>query len=159
SFRSSSLCVVSQALVSASRLVTRRSAPPRLDRLATALLPFTFVPTYEYECPKCPRVFEVRQRITEPALTTCDRCGGPIHRLPSPPVCMWRGGGGYAPDSQSEARKQPKKPESPPSESSPPPSTTPAAEKSSTSTPTASEKAGSSKTEKSPAKSTEKAPA
>jgi len=39
------------------------------------------MPTYEYECPKCPRVFEVRQRITEPALETCDRCGGPIHRL------------------------------------------------------------------------------
>ena len=27
------------------------------------------MPTYEYECPKCPRVFEVRQRISEPALT------------------------------------------------------------------------------------------
>src|SRR6266542_1060564 len=70
--------------MSASAITAKRSAlraPPRLDRVASSLLPFMFVPTYEYECPKCPRVFEVRQRITEPALTTCDRCGGPIHRL------------------------------------------------------------------------------
>ena len=117
------------------------------------------MPTYEYECPKCPRVFEVRQRITEPALTTCDRCGGPIHRLLSPAPFILKGGGWYVTDYPSEARKQATKSESSPSESSSTSSTTPAAEKSSTSTPTASEKAESSKTEKAPAKSTEKAPA
>ena len=109
------------------------------------------MPTYEYECPKCPRVFEVRQRITEPALTTCDRCGGPIHRLLSPAPFILKGGGWYVTDYPSEARKQATKSESSPSESSTP-STTPAVEKSSTSTPAASEKAGSSKTEKPAAK-------
>ena len=64
------------------------------------------MPTYEYECPKCPRVFEVRQRITEPALTTCDRCGGPIHRLLSPAPFILKGGGWYVTDYPSEARKK-----------------------------------------------------
>jgi len=64
------------------------------------------MPTYEYECPKCPRVFEVRQRITAPALTTCDRCGGPIHRLLSPTPFILKGGGWYVTDYPSEARKK-----------------------------------------------------
>ena len=64
------------------------------------------MPTYEYECPKCPRVFEVRQRITEPALATCDRCGGPIHRLLSPAPFILKGRGWYVTDYPSEARKK-----------------------------------------------------
>lgn len=64
-----------------------------------------FVPTYEYECPRCPRVFEVRQRITEPALTLCDRCGGPIHRLLSATPFILKGGGWYVTDYPSESRK------------------------------------------------------
>ncbi len=64
------------------------------------------MPTYEYECPKCPRVFEVRQRITEPALETCDRCGGPIHRLLSPAPFILKGDGWYVTDYPSEARKK-----------------------------------------------------
>jgi putative FmdB family regulatory protein len=62
--------------------------------------------TYEYECLKCPRVFEVRQRITEPALETCDRCGGPIHRLLSATPFILKGGGWYVTDYPSEARKK-----------------------------------------------------
>ena len=64
------------------------------------------MPTYEYECLKCPRVFEVRQRITEPALATCDRCGGPIHRLLSAAPFILKGGGWYVTDYPSEARKK-----------------------------------------------------
>src|SRR6266446_8331177 len=64
------------------------------------------MPTYEYECLKCPRVFEVRQRITEPALETCDRCGGPVHRLLSATPFILKGGGWYVTDYPSEARKK-----------------------------------------------------
>src|SRR5512136_1975552 len=64
------------------------------------------MPTYEYECPKCPRVFEVRQRITEPALETCDRCGGPVHRLLSAAPFILKGEGWYVTDYPSEARKK-----------------------------------------------------
>jgi len=64
------------------------------------------VPTYEYECPKCPRVFEVKQRITEPMLVVCERCGGPIHRLLSATPFILKGGGWYVTDYPSESRKK-----------------------------------------------------
>jgi putative FmdB family regulatory protein len=121
--------------------------PRRLDRVVIPLLAFMFVPTYEYECPKCPRVFEVRQRITEPALTTCDRCGGPIHRLLSAAPFILKGGGWYVTDYPSESRKQASKAESSSSDSAAP-SSTPAAEKSSTSTDASSDKAKPAKAEK-----------
>jgi len=76
------------------------------------------VPTYEYECPKCPRTFEVRQRISEPALATCDRCGGPVHRLISPAPFILKGGGWYVTDYPSESRKKAMKSESSGSSSS-----------------------------------------
>ena len=77
------------------------------------------MPTYEYECPKCPRVFEVRQRITEPALETCDRCGGPIHRLLSAAPFILKGEGWYITDYPSEARKKATSSESATKESTP----------------------------------------
>jgi len=64
------------------------------------------VPTYEYECRRCSRVFEVRQRISEPALTTCDQCGGPVQRLLAPAPFILKGGGWYVTDYPSEARKK-----------------------------------------------------
>jgi putative FmdB family regulatory protein len=76
------------------------------------------VPTYEYECSKCPRVFEVRQRITEAPLTTCDVCGGPVRRLLSAAPFILKGEGWYVTDYPSEARKKAAKAESPSSDSS-----------------------------------------
>ena len=70
------------------------------------MLTLGFVPTYEYECPRCPRVFEVRQRISEPALTVCEICGGPIRRLLAPAPFILKGGGWYVTDYPSESRKK-----------------------------------------------------
>jgi len=70
------------------------------------------MPAYEYECPRCPRVFEVRQRITEPALEVCDRCGGPVRRLLSAAPFILKGEGWYVTDYPSEARKKAKGSES-----------------------------------------------
>ena len=64
------------------------------------------MPTYEYECSKCPRVFEVRQRISEEPLETCEVCGGPVRRLLSPSTFILKGGGWYVTDYPSESRKQ-----------------------------------------------------
>jgi putative FmdB family regulatory protein len=64
------------------------------------------VPTYEYECDACHRVFEVRQRITEAPLTTCDACGGSVHRLLSPAPFILKGEGWYVTDYPSAARKK-----------------------------------------------------
>ena len=64
------------------------------------------MPTYEYECDACHRVFEVRQRITEPPLTTHEACGGPVHRLLSAAPFILKGEGWYVTDYPSESRKK-----------------------------------------------------
>jgi putative FmdB family regulatory protein len=64
------------------------------------------MPTYEYECLKCRRVFEIRQRISEPALTICDVCGGEVRRLLSAAPFILKGEGWYVTDYPSESRKQ-----------------------------------------------------
>ena len=64
------------------------------------------MPTYEYECLKCRRVFEIRQRISEPALKVCDVCGGEVRRLLSAAPFILKGAGWYVTDYPSESRKQ-----------------------------------------------------
>lgn len=64
------------------------------------------MPTYEYECRACHRTFEVRQRISAPALETCDACGGAVRRLLSPAPFILKGGGWYVTDYPSESRKK-----------------------------------------------------
>ena len=64
------------------------------------------MPTYEYECDKCRRVFEVRQRISEPALTTCDVCSGALRRLLSPAPFILKGDGWYVTNYPSASRKK-----------------------------------------------------
>ena len=118
------------------------------------------MPTYEYECPKCPRVFEVKQRITEPKLEVCEICGGPIHRLLSATPFILKGGGWYVTDYPSESRKKASKSESSSGDSSPAaPSSD--GEKSSTPQPAPSHSEKSKSSEKAPssekAKTSEKA--
>jgi putative FmdB family regulatory protein len=64
------------------------------------------MPTYEYECLKCGRVFEIRQRISEPPLTVCDTCGGQVRRLLSAAPFILKGEGWYVTDYPSESRKK-----------------------------------------------------
>jgi putative FmdB family regulatory protein len=64
------------------------------------------VPTYDYECESCGRTYEVRQRISDPALTTCQFCGGRVHRLLAPAPFILKGGGWYVTDYPSESRKK-----------------------------------------------------
>lgn len=64
------------------------------------------MPTYEYECAECCRVYEVRQRISAPALTKCQYCGGPVHRLLAAAPFILKGGGWYATDYPSASRKK-----------------------------------------------------
>jgi len=64
------------------------------------------VPTYEYECDACHRVFEIRQRITEEPLTTCEVCGGTVRRLLSAAPFILKGEGWYVTDYPSESRKK-----------------------------------------------------
>ena len=64
------------------------------------------MPTYEYQCEKCQREFEVRQRITEAPLTACEVCGGRVKRLLSSAPFILKGEGWYVTDYPSESRKK-----------------------------------------------------
>jgi putative FmdB family regulatory protein len=64
------------------------------------------VPTYEYQCNACGRIFEIRQRISEPALTRCETCGGVVKRLLSAAPFILKGEGWYVTDYPSESRKK-----------------------------------------------------
>lgn len=39
------------------------------------------MPTYDYKCKKCERVFEVVQSMNDAPLRKCQECGGPLKRL------------------------------------------------------------------------------
>ena len=56
------------------------------------------MPIYEYQCQSCDRRFEVMQRMSEPALTTCDDCGGDLKKLISAPAFQFKGDGWYVTD-------------------------------------------------------------
>jgi len=64
------------------------------------------VPTYEYHCDGCGRDFEVKQRISEDPLKTCQVCGGSVRRLLSAAPFILKGEGWYVTDYPSEARKK-----------------------------------------------------
>jgi len=53
------------------------------------------MPIYEYECKSC-GVYELNHKITEPARTTCETCGGEVRRLISNTAFALKGGGWYA---------------------------------------------------------------
>ncbi|MCL4425161.1 MAG: zinc ribbon domain-containing protein [Firmicutes bacterium] len=61
------------------------------------------MPTYDYYCERCGS-FEFQQRITEPALTRCPRCGGEVKRLVSRNVnIVFKGSGFYVTDNRSSS--------------------------------------------------------
>jgi putative FmdB family regulatory protein len=65
-----------------------------------------YMPIYEYQCENCQRQFEVMQRMTEPSLSVCEKCGGPVRRLISQTSFVLKGSGWYVTDYPSESRKQ-----------------------------------------------------
>ena len=65
---------------------------------------------YEYECLSCGAHFEVWQKITDPPLTTCERCGGRLQKLISNSSFILKGTGWYATDyaRKEKEKKEPK---------------------------------------------------
>jgi putative FmdB family regulatory protein len=64
------------------------------------------MPIYEYQCESCGRQFEVMQRITEPLIAGCEKCGGRVRRLISQTSFVLKGTGWYTTDYPSESRKK-----------------------------------------------------
>ena len=56
------------------------------------------MPLYEYACEKCGKVFEVRQKFADAALTVHEDCGGKVDRLLSAPALHFKGSGFYITD-------------------------------------------------------------
>ena len=62
------------------------------------------MPIYEYQCQQCGRRSEALQKMSDPPLTTCEHCGGPLKKLISSPAVQFKGSGWYVTDY---ARKNP----------------------------------------------------
>ncbi|MFM8540243.1 MAG: FmdB family zinc ribbon protein [Nitrospira sp.] len=86
------------------------------------------MPIYEYVCQGCQHRFEVKQRISDPPLSTCEQCGQAVTKVISAPAIMFKGTGWYVTD-YSDKLKPPTDaaPAAPPAEPSKTESATPAA--------------------------------
>lgn len=62
------------------------------------------MPTYEYACGKCHRHTEAVQRFTDPPLTECPHCGGPLKRVFHPVGIVLKGSGFYSTDNRPGRR-------------------------------------------------------
>ena len=80
------------------------------------------MPTYEYECAKCKKGFEIFQSMKDPALTICpkDHCrqktwgkGKVTRKLGTGAGLIFKGSGFYITDYRSEGYKESAKKESP----------------------------------------------
>lgn len=58
------------------------------------------MPTYEYECQSCHQRVEAVQKFSDPALTTCDVCGGELKKVFSAVGIVFKGSGFYKNDSR-----------------------------------------------------------
>jgi putative FmdB family regulatory protein len=56
------------------------------------------VPLYEYRCRKCGALSEKIQKFSDAPLTRCEKCGGRLERLISPPTIQFKGSGWYVTD-------------------------------------------------------------
>ena len=63
------------------------------------------MPTYEYACTECGDRTEVVQSISDPPLTTCTVCGGPLRKVFSPVGIVFKGSGFYRTDSRGTPAK------------------------------------------------------
>ncbi|MBD3233398.1 MAG: zinc ribbon domain-containing protein [candidate division Zixibacteria bacterium] len=67
------------------------------------------MPTYEYYCENCDSKFEEFQKITDPPLIVCSKCGvnGSVKRLISPGAgLLFKGSGFYITDYRSSDYKK-----------------------------------------------------
>ena len=64
------------------------------------------MPIYEYVCESCQDRFEVQQRMSDPPLAACVKCGAAVKRVISASAIMFKGSGWYVTD-YSEKMKPP----------------------------------------------------
>jgi len=63
------------------------------------------VPTYEYACKECDEHLEVQQSFSDPPLTACPACGGPLRKVFGSIGIAFKGSGFYKTDSRASHGK------------------------------------------------------
>jgi len=60
------------------------------------------VPIYEYECTTCGKRFEIKQKMSDPVIKSCEQFAcekaQPVYKVISPPAIMFKGSGWYVTD-------------------------------------------------------------
>ncbi|MEJ5348589.1 MAG: FmdB family zinc ribbon protein [Desulfosoma sp.] len=56
------------------------------------------MPIYEYECTQCGQITEAMQRFSDPPLTECSHCRGPLRKMISMSTFHLKGSGWYVTD-------------------------------------------------------------
>ena len=56
------------------------------------------MPLYEYQCDVCSHRFEVIQKFSDAPREICEKCGGPVKKMPSSPAIQFKGSGWYITD-------------------------------------------------------------
>ena len=59
------------------------------------------MPTYAYACKSCENAFDAVQSFSDPALTECPACGGPLRKVYGSIGVTFNGSGFYRTDSRS----------------------------------------------------------
>jgi putative FmdB family regulatory protein len=62
------------------------------------------VPFYEYQCYQCGEVHEAFQKMSDPPLETCEKCGGKLRKLLHPVAVHFKGSGFYATDYRKKEK-------------------------------------------------------
>lgn len=73
------------------------------------------MPLYEYKCLTCGTSLEVLQKVNEPRLKKCPKCGGLLKKVLSPPALQFKGSGWYItdyaqnekPEKESKVKQKP----------------------------------------------------
>lgn len=60
------------------------------------------MPTYQYRCTQCGAEIERVQKFSDPALTTCEDCGGDLRKVYNAVGIVFKGSGFYATDNRTK---------------------------------------------------------
>lgn len=61
------------------------------------------MPIYEYACSNCGQIIEALQKISDPPLSSCSKCGGTLEKMMSLNSFHLKGGGWYVTDYKGSA--------------------------------------------------------
>ena len=62
------------------------------------------MPRYDYECPECGHIFELKQSFDDEPIAECPRCQSPSRRIFSPVPIIFKGSGFYITDHRKDAK-------------------------------------------------------